>query len=115
MNKNLIACMLGISGLALSAGACVTDARDEGDPQPDTDTAASNVTVCRKVEHFDYANTGPVTHWDVTFEIGTGREFVDERPVGGRDKQYRVSPHWSDCPAAPEVLQLTHGNQVLIG
>ncbi len=115
MNKNLIACMLGISGLALSAGGCLTNAGEAGDTEPDTSTAESNVTVCREVEHFDYVRNGAVTHWDVTFEIGTGREFVDERPVGGLDKQYRISPYWSDCPAPNEIVRLTHGTEVLIG
>jgi hypothetical protein len=112
MNKNLIAYVFGIAGLAISAGGCVTEA---GDDEPTTGIAEANATVCREVEHFDYVHDGSVFHWNVTREIGTGREFVDERRVGGPDVQYRVSPHWSDCPAPNEIVKLTHGSTILIG
>jgi hypothetical protein len=112
MNKNLITYVFGIAGLAIFAGGCMTEA---GDGEPNMASAESAVTVCREVQHFDYVHTGAVYHWDVTTELGTGRQFVDERKVGGVDVQYRVSPQWSYCPHSNEIVQLTHGTTTLIG
>ena len=112
MNKNLITCVLGIAGLTIAAGGCMTEAASE---DLRTESVAADVTVCREVEHFDYVRNGAVTHWDHTLELDTGREFNDERPVGGLDTQYRISPHWSACPSPNEIVRLTHGATVLIG
>jgi len=112
MNKNLITCVFGMAGLAISTGGCMTAASED---DLDTATVAADVTVCRQVEHFDYVHDGAVTHFDVTTELGTGRQFVDERKVGGLDKQYRVAPLWSACPSPNEVVQLTRGTTTLIG
>lgn len=106
-----MACMIGIAGIAITG--CVTG---DGAGDPSTATTAAAVGVCREVEHFDYNHGGSTFHWDVTTEYGTGRQFVDERRVGGGFyRQYRVSPWWSECPAPNEVVRLRSGEITLVG
>jgi hypothetical protein len=113
-SAKMITCMIGIAGLVISAAGCVVD--DGSADEPNTDTTSSASTVCRQVEHFDYNHAGSTYHWDVTTEFGTGRQFVDERRVGGGFyRQYRVSPYWSLCPVPNEIVRLTSGTVTLIG
>jgi hypothetical protein len=113
--RNMIGCMIGMMGLAISAGGCVSASDEAASDEATGETAAAS-TVCRQVEHFDYNLPGSTFHWDVTTEFGTGRQFVDERRVGGGFyRQYRVSPVWSLCPAPREIVQLTSGSVTLVG
>jgi len=108
-----MACMIGIAGISIT-GCVAGDGSDADDAS--TRTTASAVTVCREVEHFDYNYGGSTFHWDVTTENGTGRQFVDERRIGGGFyRQYRVSPWWSECPTPNEVVRLRSGDVTLVG
>jgi hypothetical protein len=115
IRSNMITCTIGILGMALSNAGCLSS-DDDPTGEPGADTASSAVTVCRQVEHFDYNLGGSTYHWDVTTEFGTGRQFVDERRVGGGFyRQYRVSPIWSLCPGPNEIVELTSGRITLVG
>jgi hypothetical protein len=103
--------------MAIAAGGCVTSEADEGGNE-DTETAAEASTVCREVRHYTYQYQGGVFRWDVTLELFSGREFVDERKIGGNPvfyRQYRVNPVWSYCPNGNEAVRLTSGTVVLNG
>ena len=113
----MIACVTTIAGIAITATACMTDgepggASETADPT-DTGEVSSASTICRLVKHFRYSHAGVGFGWDVTTEIGTGRQFVDEFKPGFR-RQYSVSPRWSDCPAPNEIVRL-RGPIVLVG
>jgi hypothetical protein len=113
-SAKMIACMIGIAGVAITATGCVTDG--ESLDGQNTNTAAAESVVCRQVQHFDYNHAGATYHWDVTTEFGTGRQFVDERRVGGGFyRQYTVSPQWSWCPVPNEIVRLRSGAITLIG
>src|SRR5262245_44135634 len=96
---------LALAGALASAAGCMTESDEP--LEAETSTAAADVQVCREVQHFGYTYAGSSYNWDVTTEFGTGRQFVDERRVGGGFyRQYRVSPVWSYCPHANEWVTL---------
>lgn len=108
----MIACVICIVGLAITGASCATDA----DPADTSETAALSTesTTCRQVKHFVYSHDGATFHWEVTTEIGTGRQFVDEYRPGYR-RQYTVSPVWSTCPCPNETVRLRSGSIALVG
>ena len=112
----MIACVTSIAGIAITATACMTDGELAGDTADTEATAeaSSASTVCRLVKHFRYTHDRVSTFWDVTSEIGTGRQFVDEFRPGFR-RQYSVSPVWSDCPTPNEIVRLRSPQIVLVG
>ena len=108
----MIACMTCIVGLAITGAGCATDA-DPAD-STETTTASAASSICRQVKHFRYSHDGLTFQWEVTTEIGTGRQFVDEfRP--GYHRQYTVSPVWSTCPCPNDTVRLRSGSIVLVG
>jgi hypothetical protein len=114
----MIASVTTIAGIAITATACMTDGELAGATETaeavDTAEASSASTICRLVKHFRYTHNGEGFQWDVTTEIGTGRQFVDEFKPRFR-RQYSVSPVWSDCPAPNEIVRLRSGSIVLVG
>jgi hypothetical protein len=104
-----------VVGMAVAAGACVTsEAEDVGAEGTETETSASS--FCREVKRYTYQHAGSTYRWDVTTQLWDGKQFVDERRIGGGFyRQYRVAPVWSDCPHLNESVRLTSGSVVLTG
>jgi hypothetical protein len=102
---------------AIAAGGCVTSETGETGDE-DTGTIAAASTTCGEIRNYTYQYNGGVYSWDVTTDWFTGKQFVDERKIGGNPfyyRQYRVSGVWSYCPHANESVQLTSGTVVLTG
>ena len=77
---------------------------------------AEESSYCREVRHYTYNFAGSTYKWDVTTQLWDGRQFVDERRIGGGlYRQFRVSPQWSWCHAPNESVTLTNSSATLTG
>jgi hypothetical protein len=99
-----------------AAGGCVTSETDDEVSAEDTSTDTAELTSCREIKNYQYVYGNDVFRWDVTTQLWDGKQFVDERRIGGGFyRQYRVYPVWSDCPHANESVRLTSSVNVLNG
>ena len=100
---------------AFAAGGCVTSETDEVADE-DTSTVTEASSFCREIKNYQYNYGGSTFRWDVTTQLWDGKQFVDERRIGGGFyRQYRVYPVWSSCPHANESVRLTGSEVVLTG
>jgi hypothetical protein len=101
--------------VAAAAGGCVMDESGEIAAE-DTETTTAEISSCREIKNFQYNYGGSTYRWDVTTQLWDGKQFVDERRIGGGFyRQYRVSPVWSNCCHPNEAVRLTSGSVVLNG
>src|SRR5688572_11856595 len=91
LTMKILSKVLFVVGMMVAAGACVTSETEELAAE-DTETATAASSLCREVKHYTYSFGGSVYRWDVTTQLWDGRQFVDERRIGGGFyRQYRVS------------------------
>ncbi|HSK00410.1 MAG TPA: hypothetical protein VK932_04180 [Kofleriaceae bacterium] len=112
-SKVTFAIMMAVA--AAAAGGCVMDERGESATE-DTETTTAELSSCREIKNYQYRYGGSTYRWDVTTQLWDGKQFVDERRIGGGFyRQYRVSPVWSDCWHPNETVRLTSGTVVNTG
>ena len=101
---------------AVAAVGCVTSETDELAAE-DTATATAESSFCRDIKKYTYKHPdGSYYSWHVTTQLWDGKQFVDERKLGGGFyRQYRVYPVWSECWHPNESVRLTNSAAVLNG
>ena len=138
----LTTCLAMLSMLALTIPACAAQGPDEsGESLGESDVASgdegSNKDIiggenentgeaeqaldCQTnfVVHYKYSDATGNYKWDVSYNLSTGKVYVDERRIGGGFyKQYVVTPDWNVCwdPSNPvETVALKNSGVTLSG
>ena len=107
MNKSIITFAFAS---ALAAG-CVAE-----EEAVELGAVEAESSTCREVRHYTYNFDGSTYRWDVTTQLWDGKQFVDERRIGGGFyRQFRVSPVWSWCPNPNESVTLKNSTTTLTG
>lgn len=122
-----------VSMMALATSACtagdpegegddsVLDGEDvisEGDDTAGTDANQEDVGEAEQaiecswnyIHHYTYSDSTGTYRWDVSWNLTTGKRYVDERRIGGGFyKQYVLTPTWTVCPSSLESINLKSG------
>lgn len=127
-----------VSMMALAIPACAeqtgsgTDTQDEGDAKSDEVKAGDNSGDAKSentgeaeqaitcewnlIDHYTYSDSTGTYKWDVSWNLSTGKWYVDERRIGGGFyKQYVLTPDWTVCPSSNETIALKNGGITLTG
>lgn len=84
---------------------------DEGERQ-ECEQAGGEYNV---IYHYRYTDSSGTYSWNVSGNTTTGRNYVDERRIGGGFyRQYRLN-YWNYCLFLPDIVTLRYGNTVLSG